>query len=189
MIREGNFHVKTRSVVMRCSISLMLVMLTSGSRETQAEPAELALVDRELLIGVARDTWKSVTEMADATALPVDGLTRRDDGTWVRSAKTTPTDVGCYLWSVLAAEKLHLITRDDAELRLKRALNCVKGLKRVHGFFYDRLDPSDGSPLRRSPVDGGPIAQIVSCVDNGWLAVALVMVRNSCPSFASRSKT
>jgi hypothetical protein len=145
-----------------------------------ADAGGLSRHDREELLGYARDTWKSVAAMSERCELPADGLRRLFTGTWEPTLKTTPTDIGCYLWSVLAAERLKLIDPAEAEHRLRRILTATHRLKQVHGFFYDKLDPRTGSALKKSP-DGKPIEAMASSVDNGWLAVGLAMVRNTCP--------
>jgi xylan 1,4-beta-xylosidase len=144
--------------------------------------------EREELIAYARDTWKSVAEMGDRSELPADGLRHLPSGLWEPTLKTTPTDIGCYLWSVLAAERLKIINRDEAECRLRRTLAAVQRLERVHGFFYDKLDPRSGAILTKAP-DGSPIRAIASSVDNGWLAAALLMLRNAFPSLRDTAES
>ena len=41
--------------------------------------------------------------------------------------------------------------------------------------------------LEKSPYDGEPIPPILSCVDNGWLAAALILVRNTDPALRERA--
>ena len=130
----------------------------------------------------ARDTWHSVAEMARGTPLAVDSLMRGTDGSWKPARKTTPTDIGAYLWSTLAAERLQLIGKSEAEQRVKQTLDALDRIERIHGFYFDRIDPFTRTVLRVQERDGSPRPRIVSCVDNGWLAAGLIMVRNSCPS-------
>ncbi len=143
--------------------------------------------DREELLGYARDTWRSVAEMGDASTLPADGLRHQIDGTWKAARKTTPTDIASYLWSILAAERLKLIGSDEAEHRLNGCLAALGRLERSHGFFYDDINPLTGSVLRSSPTDGKPIKAIASSVDNGWLAASLMMVGNVYPRLRART--
>ena len=143
--------------------------------------------DREVLLGYARDTWRSVAEMGDASELPADGLRHQIDGTWKPTRKTTPTDIASYLWSILAAERLKIIGKDEAERRLTGCLAAVGRLERAHGFFYDKISPSTGNALRSSPYDGKPIKAIASSVDNGWLAASLMMVGKAYPHLRART--
>jgi hypothetical protein len=143
--------------------------------------------DREELLGYARTTWNSVVAMGEGGALPVDGLFHQRDGTWKRSAVTSPPDIASYYWSVLAAERLKIIGSDEAERRMERALQVLARLERVQGFFYDDLDARTGTRLQSFPDEGKPIQPVASLVDNGWLAAALIMVRNSCPTLRDRA--
>ena len=159
---------------------LMLILL-AGARAISAEPDGLVERDRDELREYARATWRSVAAMADGAELPADGLRRLASGTWEPLQLTTPTDIASYLWSVLAAERLELIGRDEARRRLERTFGSLQRVDRAHGFLYDRLDPRSGTVLKAYPHDGKPIPPIASAVDNGWLAASLIMVRNTCP--------
>jgi hypothetical protein len=126
----------------------LFVILIAGVRALSAVPNGLKDGDRKELLGYARDTWKSVAEMADGSKLPIDGLRHQPDGTWKPSRKTTPTNIGAYVWSVLAAERLSIIGADEAQQRLARTLEFLGRVERVHGFFYDKIDPWTGVPLK-----------------------------------------
>jgi hypothetical protein len=178
---------RRQSPVRGLLVAAVLVPFSTGAGAITAEPDGLGTRDREVLLGYARDTWNSVAAMADGGELPVDGLRHHIDGSWEPSPKTSPTDIASYLWSVLAAERLKIIGTDEARRRLERTLRAVERLDRVHGFFYEWLDPRTGAVLRRSPYHGEPIPPILSCVDNGWLATALIMVRNTCPPLRERA--
>jgi hypothetical protein len=145
--------------------------------------------DLETLRRYARDTWKSFEAMALPGALPADGLQRDNpsDDVWTPTEKTSPTDIASYLWSTLAAERLALIEPDDARRRLEQTLAVVGRLERDHGFYFDKLDPRTGRLLKKSPFDGKPIRPLLSAVDNGWLAAALMMVRNTQPALSAQA--
>src|SRR3954447_700881 len=64
----------------------------------------------------AADTWKSFEAMTGPIGLPTDGLRRTGDGAWSPAGFTSPTDIGAYLWSVVAAENLGLIGVPEADL-------------------------------------------------------------------------
>jgi hypothetical protein len=80
----------------------ILVGLVAGARVIADESDGLGPGDRAVLLGYARDTWRSVAAMAEGNELPADGLRHQPDGTWISTRKTTPTDIGSYMWSVLA---------------------------------------------------------------------------------------
>jgi hypothetical protein len=152
-----------------------------------AEPDGLGPQDREELRGYARTAWNSVAAMGEGGALPVDSLFHQHKGTWRSSVRTSPPDIASYLWSVLAAERLKVIDSDEAKRRLEPILQALARQERVHGFFYDDLDARSGTRLQSFPDDGKPIQPVASLVDNGWLAAALIMVRNACPTLRDQA--
>ena len=99
-----------------------------------------------------------VRELALPSGLPADALVRDGSG-WSRSLMhTSPTNIAAYLWSVLAAERLHLIGPAEARSRLDRTLATLAGMDRTHGFFVNELDPRTGAPLKFPEAGPGPPA-------------------------------
>jgi hypothetical protein len=145
---------------------------------------ELNPADRALLGGYARDTWRTFEALTLPSGLPADMISRTADG-YATTYYTSPSDIGAYLWSILAAEDLKIISGDEAAQRLDRTLNALARLERSNGFFYNWYDPRDGSTLKSWP-GGGSVRPFLSTVDNGWLAAALTAVRNARP--ASRAQ-
>ncbi len=144
---------------------------------------------RQTLRQYARNTWRSFEAMVLPNGLPADGLLRAERGAWRPLVFTTPTDIGAYLWSVLAAERLGIIQPVEASRRLDQALSAISRLERRHGFFLDKLDVRTGAPLGIEPKKGRPIHPKLAAVDNGWLAAALIMVRNTHPESRERADT
>jgi hypothetical protein len=160
--------------------ALLMLLMTCPSAVLAGSP-DLGPADRAILGGYARDTWRSFDALAQPSGLPSDMLTKTADG-WATVNYTSPSDIAAYLWSTLAAEDLKIIGREEATRRMGRTLEAVAKLERSHGFFYNWYDPRDGSTLKAWP-GGGPVRPFLSTVDNGWLAAALMMVRNSRPQF------
>jgi len=122
--------------------------------------------------------------MADpATGLPVDWI--EADGT--RAAYTSATNVGMYLWAVVGARDIGLITPAEALSRVTRTLTTIEGLERSHGFFYNWYDPATGARLRAWPATGARVVGFLSTVDNGWLTAALMVVANAVPELRDRA--
>ncbi len=161
-------------------LSALLVLLTCPEMPG-ATAADLRPDDRVVLGSYARDTWRSLDAMALPSGLPADSLSKNGEG-WVTAGFTSPSDIAAYLWSTMAAEDLQIIGRAEAADRLGRTLAAMVKLERSHGFFYNWYDPRDGSTLKTWP-GGGPVRPFLSTVDNGWLAAALMMVRNTRPVF------
>lgn len=78
--------------------------------------------ERATLMQYARDTWRGFDRLLLPSSLPADGLRRNGDGWSAPWMQTSPTNIAAYLWSVLAAERLHLISAAEARLRLDRTL-------------------------------------------------------------------
>ncbi len=172
-----------------CSLAaVLLVSAADRGRAGPADPPRLEASDRETLRQYGRETWRSFEAMALPGGLPADGLRLGGDGVWRPTEKTSPTDIAAYLWSNLAAEELRLIEPAEAGRRLERTLAAVALLERSHGFFFDRFDPRTGAPLKAAPGGAKPIRPLLSAVDNGWLAAALIMVRNTRPALRERAE-
>jgi hypothetical protein len=147
----------------------------------------LTTEERATLLGYAKDTWRSFEELTWPNGLPADSLCRNGDG-WSRPlTHTSPTNIGAYLWSVVAAERLKLIDPAEAASRLDRTLKTLAGLERTHGFFCNELDPSSGTAQKFFPGESQPRHVRVSALDNAWLAAALMMVANAEPSLRERA--
>jgi hypothetical protein len=168
-----------------CKTLIIGVSLVWGSAIVQAAPVQvpaqegLTPADRALLADYARDTWRSIAALAECGNLPADSLRRNDSG-WVAEGLTSPTNIASYLWSIVAAEDLHLITSEEAGRRLGQGLATLGGLERSHGFFFNWYDHATGARSKFWP-DGRVCRPFLSVVDNGWLAAALIVVGNTRP--------
>lgn len=132
----------------------------------------------------AKDTWRSMTAMVEpATGLPADKVT---GDLKTRAKITSPTNVATYLWSTLVARDLRLISAHDAATRAGRVLDALARMERntPTGQYYNWYDPATLQLARAFPDSGDPIRPFASSVDNGWLATALMMVRNAIPAHA-----
>jgi hypothetical protein len=143
----------------------------------------------ETLTRYAADTWTSMTALVDPdTGLPADNIDG-DLSADTRSAYTSPTNVGAYLWSTVVADDLHLVPHGQAVHRIRQTLTTLSTLDRNEpsGMFYNWYSPTDGSVLHTWPEDGSTITPFLSSVDNGWLAAALMVVRSAEPELAARA--
>ncbi len=169
------------------SLILCLGMVAAVACAAAAGAPGLTSADRDDLRRYARQTWYSVATMARPSGLPADSLKIGGDGRAKPSERTSPTDIAAYLWSTLAAERLGLITTDEADDRLGRTVAAFGRLERHRGFFLIGYDPrtgniAPGGKLRQRP------PHFLSSVDNGWLAAALIMVRNARPALRDRAE-
>lgn len=137
--------------------------------------------DRAFLTQVARDTWRGLAALVDREhGLPVDHVTFAGDVGAGRARVgdyTTPSNVGLWLMSVVAADALGLIDRPSASALIGQALATLERLERFEGFFYNYYDTTS---LERS-------TNFVSSVDSSWLSAGLMVVRTALPEVAERA--
>ena len=147
-----------------------------------AVPTAAATPERETLRRWAADTWASFVAMTNPeTGLPTDNIGGDLDQA-TRAGYTSPTNIGMYIWSTLAARDLQLITPKEARERIAVTLDSVEQLERHEpsGQFWNWYDPDTGELLTVWPEEPhNPVTPFASSVDNGWLASALLMVANN----------
>ena len=120
---------------------------------------------------LARRTWLFYEQLVgpDDHWLPPDHLQEAPRG--VVAHRTSPTNVGLYLLSVLAAHDLGYIAASDYLLRLRFTFDTLARLERYRGHFLNWIDTSTLAPLPPG---------YVSTVDSGNLAACLVALRHGC---------
>ncbi len=179
-----------RAVAATAAVALATgIALVSPAHGAEPAAAQQPGGDTATLRGYATDTWRSMAAMADpATGLVSDNIAG-DLSAGSRSAYTSPTNIGAYLWSAVSARDLGIISRDDAMHRMRQTLDTLGTLQRdpASGMFFNWYDPRSGAVLRTWPVDGSTITPFLSSVDNGWLAAALMTVRTAEPRLATEA--
>jgi Putative glucoamylase/RTX calcium-binding nonapeptide repeat (4 copies)/Protein of unknown function (DUF3131) len=117
------------------------------------------------------------------SGLPTDLLGA--DGT--RAVQTSTTNIGAYMWSAVAAERLGIIGYGELVARLDRTLSTLERMERFEGQYYNWYDHQTGDKLTTWPPTGQPLTPILSSVDNGWLATGLKIVENTVPEVSARA--
>jgi len=147
---------------------------------------ELTAPQREVLYGIARDTWNFYkTDVDPNTHLPLDNIGPGN----TRGAYTSAANIGVYLWAVVAANDLKLISRPEARDRIAATLTEVGTLKRDHGFLYQWYDTTTGHTILNPgqadcSTETAPAFDncfFISNVDNGWYASGLIVARSAMP--------
>ncbi len=130
---------------------------------TAAEKLQLRLL--------ARRTWLFYEQYVGPEDhwLPPDHFQESPKG--VVAHRTSPTNIGLYLLSVLAAHDLGYVSTVNLVLRLRSALDSVGELEHYRGHLVNWFDTRDFATL--SPA-------YVSTVDSGNLAAALIALRQGC---------
>jgi len=166
--------------------ALMLVAAAAPGRAAGVA-ASTPSGDSQILREYAARTWASLAAMTDQrSGLPADSL--GDDG--VRSIQTSTTNIGAYLWSAVAAQRIGIIGTPELLSRVRTTLSSLERLERdgASGQFYNWYDARNGTKLTTWPPTGEPLTPILSSVDNGWLATGLRVVRGAVPSLAARAE-
>ncbi len=120
---------------------------------------------REELTRIAKSTFRYFETVAAEREhfLPPDNL--QIDPDKGAAPRTSPTNIGLYLASLIAAEKLGLLSPADMAERLERTLTTIEGLPTSHGHPYNWYDTRTLLPLR---------PYCVSSVDSGNYAACLL---------------
>jgi len=131
-------------------------------------PGDEALADLRL---VARRTWEffvAFVTVADRH-LPPDNY--QESPKPLVAHRTSPTNIGLYLLSVVSARDFGWIGVAEACDRLDATLNAMVELEHESGHLYNWYDTQTGQPLE---------PRYISSVDSGNLAGHLLTLANTC---------
>lgn len=145
----------------------------SSSNSAVIQPTVSAEEALELRL-IARRTWRffeTFVTTAD-NRLPPDNF--QEDPHPVLAQRTSPTNMGLYLLSTLAARDFGWIGTQQTLERLESTLQVMLGLPRYRGHFYNWYATHDLRPLD---------PRYVSTVDSGNLAGHLITIANACESW------
>lgn len=163
--------------------------------DTVAHYRGLGFGQQAQLREIARDTWRFYgVDVDPSTHLPMDNVTFAGGSAVPTSygRYTSASNVGVYLWAVVAAHDLGIIGRAEAAAQIVATLREVQNLKRYKGFLYQWYDTTTGHVIR-NPGDIDCAQEttptfdncyFVSNVDNGWYASGLIVVRQALPELA-----
>ncbi|MDX6228838.1 MAG: hypothetical protein QOI76_2228 [Frankiales bacterium] len=163
---------------------------SAAAGNTTNNPSKLSAQQRAVLLGTARDTWAFFGKDVDpSTHLPLDNL--GPGGT--RGTYTSAANIGVYLWSVVSAADLEIISRGQERTLIAATLKSVATLKSSHGFLYQWYDTTTKHVIR-NPGESDCATEttttqdncsFLSAVDNGWYASGLIVARQALPELAS----
>ena len=141
-----------------------IARLASRSPLVAGRPA-VSDTDARALRLIARRTWRFFESFVtpEHHMLPPDNF--QEDPVPVVAHRTSPTNIGLYLLSVVSARDFGWIGTVEAIERLEATLATMSGLVRFRGHFYNWYDTQDLRPLD---------PQYVSSVDSGNLAGHLI---------------
>ncbi|HLB97871.1 MAG TPA: glycosyl transferase, partial [Acetobacteraceae bacterium] len=131
----------------------------------------VTVADAHALRLIARRTWRFFETFVTAAdhMLPPDNF--QEDPAPVVAHRTSPTNIGLYLLSVVTARDFAWLGTTEAAERLSATFATMANLARHRGHFYNWYDTGDLRPLD---------PQYVSTVDSGNLAGHLITLANAC---------
>jgi cyclic beta-1,2-glucan synthetase len=144
-----------------------------------ASTQPLSPADARALRLIARRTWRFfVTFVGPADhALPPDNF--QETPSPVVAHRTSPTNIGLYLLSTVAARDFGWLGTLDVVERLEATLETMHALERFRGHFYNWYDTKDCHPLD---------PKYVSSVDSGNLAGHLIALGHACGEMIERPR-
>src|SRR5712671_323212 len=121
------------------AIAALVIYPVTAKAETGSSVATyhgLTSAQRSNLRDIARDTWKFYSVDVDpATHLPLDNVTFAGGSAAPTGygRYTSAANIGVYLWAVVAARDLGLISGPQARAQVRATLSEVARLKRFDG--------------------------------------------------------
>ncbi|MDN7133140.1 glucoamylase family protein [Halomonas sp. MC140] len=145
----------------------------SSNKSAVVQPSISADEALELRV-IARRTWRYFEAFVTANdnRLPPDNF--QEDPQPVLAQRTSPTNMGLYLLSTLAARDFGWIGTHQALERIEATLSVMLTLPRYRGHFYNWYATHDLRPLN---------PRYVSTVDSGNLAGHLIVIANACETW------
>ena len=151
-----------------------IAWLVSRSAETE-DQIEVTQSDREKLRRVARRTWLYFETFvtAEHNFLPPDNFQEIPHP--VEAPRTSPTNIGMYLLSAIAARDFGWISLNDAADRVAATLDTVDRLDKDRGHLFNWYDTRTLHPL---------YPRYISSVDSGNFAGHLIAVARAFEEWA-----
>ena len=145
------------------------------SRESKNNNLKISYLDREKLIGYAAAMWNFFLKYCNAenNYLPPDNV--QEAPVFRVANRTSPTNIGLMLVSVLAARDFSFIDSKEMYERLKNSMNSIIRLKRWHGNLLNWYDTKTLEPLK---------PQFVSAVDSGNFLCCLAALKQGLLEYA-----
>jgi cyclic beta-1,2-glucan synthetase len=155
-------------------LSPAIAWYVSQSAETEDRlevPEQVAVELRK----IARRTWRYFDQFVVAPQhfLPPDNVQQTPHA--VVAARTSPTNVGVYLLSVVSARNFGWISFEETVTRIEQTIATVEKLEKYRGHLFNWYHTDTLKPLGR---------KYVSAVDSGNLAGHLIAVSSACRIWA-----
>ena len=156
---------------------LLALLISLPARRENMD--QISSPQRAELREIARQTWgyfETFVTPADHH-LPPDNY--QEDPAPVVAHRTSPTNIGLYLLSAVAAHDLGWLGRAELAARLESTLDTLLQLSRHRGHLFNWYDTLSLMPLP---------PHYVSTVDSGNLAGHLLVIAQACAEFGASSR-
>ncbi|MFH0799880.1 MAG: glucoamylase family protein [Pseudomonadota bacterium] len=155
-------------------LSPMIGWLLNRRPETQQPQFLLPAEDRQFMRDVARRTWRYFEDFVDQDTswLPPDNYQVAYQNQL--ALRTSPTNIGLYLVSVLGAHDFGYITLDQVAQKLSQTMETIGKLERHEGHLLNWYDIQTLKPLNPryvSTVDSGNLLGALWTLDQGLRAL------------------
>jgi hypothetical protein len=157
-------------VALVCSLWIVAPLIADWLDERPSKPADLTDSDRGFLRGVALRTWRFFADHLNRENhwLVPDNV--QEDPPLV-AQRISPTNLGLFLTSTLAAHDFGYLTLTELLAGLRRTFDAMENMPRYRGHFVNWCDTRSFEPLP---------PRYVSSVDSGNLAASLCALRQGC---------
>ncbi len=137
---------------------------------------ELTKKQKQLLLSHASDMWGFYRDNVGQSTmyLPPDNI--QLSPVEEVAMRTSPTNIGFYLVSVLAAGDMNIISADEMCAMIKNTLDTVESLEKWKGNLFNWYDLTDGSVIGD---------RFVSSVDSGNFVVMLIALAEGLEEYSS----
>ena len=149
--------------------------LSDGVKKTGRFEKPLSGNEKRILDSFAAAAWNFFEENMSSLEnwLPPDNI--QETPVPKKAKRTSPTNIGLYLVSCLAAADLFLITADEMFRRIDNTLGTIEKMPKYKGLLYNWYDTVRLTPLRPS---------YVSTVDCGNYLVCLTALKEGLKEYA-----
>ena len=146
--------------------------------QERVKSSELEEKDREELLSYMKDAWRYYRDYVNEKthALPPDNV--QFSPTYAVAMRTSPTNIGMYLLSLLAARDFDWIGKEEFWVRTQSAAESLESLRKWNGHLYNWYDLQTLSVLG----DG-----FVSTVDSGNFVASLITFCEGAKEYAGES--
>lgn len=166
---EPNTLIPASPILLCWFLAPWIAMFLAKKRQIKSD--SLSYSQQKFLRKTARRTWHYFDDFCqpDDHWLPPDNYQLHQGPILAR--RTSPTNIGLYLSSTLAARDLGFIGVRECLIRIRNVLDTLEQMDRHRGHWLNWYDTSNLVPLE---------PRYVSTVDSGNLAVCLLVVKQGC---------